>query len=162
MPMPRMIRPNSIGFLRGHPDLVPLDQRLARHAEDGHEAENCHEEPVEQRATRRATVTKLPTFSSPRAGRRFARDRQRAVNAAVEPVDQHADVQPAEEAHPGGDRQAQHQIKARDDAENRDQRSARDLERPVRVRALHAQHHHRRADNHEREQRADAGHSPRI
>ena len=65
---------------------------------------------------------------------------QRAVRAAVEPVDEHAEVEPDEEAHPRDHRQAEHQVEAREDAEHREDGAAGTLNGRVASGRLHAQH----------------------
>ena len=111
------------------------------------------------RPSRPKTVTKFAEALQrrPRACL-LARICERAVRAAVEPVDDEPDVQPHQESHPGDDREAEHQVGARQDAENRKDRPQRHAERPMRVRTLDAQHQHGRADDDEGEQRADARH----
>ena len=69
---------------------------------------------------------------------------QRTVRAAVEPVNQHAEVQPDEEPHPRHDGEAHHQVHAEHRAQDRERRTHQHLERTVRVGALDPQDDHRR------------------
>ena len=85
---------------------------------------------------------------------------QRAVGPPVEPVDHHPEVEPDEKAHPGGRAEAQHQVEARDDPEDRKEEAEGHLEGPAGFGALDAQHDDGGAHDHEGEQRADRRHLP--
>ena len=83
--------------------------------------------------------------------------RKLAAMPAVKEVDQQPDRQPDKEAHPGEYGQPQHQQKAEEHAEQRDDRAARAAESAAAIWFLIAQDNHARRDQYEREECADVG-----
>src|SRR5574338_509767 len=88
------------------------------------------------------------------------RSRQMAVLAAVSEVNYLADDQPDQQTQPVVNPERVHHGGIPEDADNRDQRNQRRLERAGGIGILAPHHPYPRTDNHEREQRADARHVP--
>src|ERR1039457_487952 len=79
-----------------------------------------------------------------------------AMMPAVAKVDDHAESQPDEQAHPCGQGKCGHQGERNHDAEDRDQRYQRSSEWAMQVRTPFAQNPYARAHDDERQQRTNA------
>src|SRR5262249_32171037 len=85
-----------------------------------------------------------------------------AVLHAVGEVDDHADDEPHDQAHPGDAVQAGHESQRDDDTENGNHGNQRRAKWPLEIRPARAKDHYGRADDDEGEKGADADHLPKA